>query len=161
MTEPGFKPKLPGSTIFAFDHSTMLSQCRSESSSFCSRVGHVLPQKSGVLAQIFPPQADDYGASGCGCSNSSLEEQKSVQWCHQTLRRSWGADFACIELKIKIPPSHGISLRECNQFQIFPDDLLQLSLLEYQITVIPRYPWGVGSRAPLGYQNPQMLESLT
>ena len=27
--------------------------------------------------------------------------------------------------------------------------------------VIPQYPWGIGSRAPCRYQNPQMLKSLT
>ena len=62
------------------------------------RVGHILPPKSGGSDQIFPAQADDAGTSGCGSSNSSLEEQKSVQWSHQTLR-SKGADSAYIELK--------------------------------------------------------------
>ena len=52
---------------------------------------HILSPKSGGSDQIFPAQADDAGASGCGGSNSSLEEQKSVQWSHQTLR-SQGAD---------------------------------------------------------------------
>lgn len=63
------------------------------------------------------------------------------------------ADSACIELKIKIPPSYGISVRKCIQVHILPDDLLRLLLLEYQIisffcTLLLPMPQGCALSAP-------------
>ena len=109
---------------------------------YLQRSGPCSLPESGGTDQISPAQADDAGASGCGSSNSSLEEQKSVQWSPQTLRSRGG--WLCIhKIKKRMPPSQGISLRMCIHFQNFPDDLLQLSLLECQNTVIPWYPWGI------------------
>lgn len=95
---------------------------------------HILSPKSGGSDQIFPAQANDAGASGCGGSNSSLEEQKSAQWSHQTLR-SQGADCIHRIFLKKMPTSHGISLRMCIHFQKLPDDLLT--------AVIVGIPWGI------------------
>lgn len=63
------------------------------------------------------------------------------------------ADSACIELKIKIPPSYGISVRKGTQVHILPDDLLRLLLLEYQIisffcTLLLLMPQGCDLSAP-------------